>query len=321
MEEAIIGFPEQFSFHPAVENAGLLRASESFVMCGMGGSHLAAGLIKLFDPTLDLSVHYDYALPQYPQEKLEASLLIASSFSGNTAETIDFAQKAFDQKLNLIIVASGGTLLTFAKSNNIPYIALPAARIQPRNAVGYSLLALAEATGNKMLLNTLWGMGGNLDPLQFKDKGEELARNLEGKIPVIYSSNGNHSIAYNWKIKFNETTKIPAFFNMFPELNHNELAGFDTTEEKKSLMHPFHFIFLRDSGDHPSISKRMDVTKELFQSRGFDVEEIALSGGSPLEKAFNSILLADWTSLALARFYGVDPEKVPLIEEFKILIA
>ncbi|MDP2705431.1 MAG: bifunctional phosphoglucose/phosphomannose isomerase [Patescibacteria group bacterium] len=321
MEESIIGFPEQFSFHPVIENADALRPAEHFILCGMGGSHLAAGLIKLYDPTLNLSVHYDYALPQYPHAKLKEGLLIASSFSGNTVETIDFAQKAFDQKLNLIIIASGGKLLEFAKINNIPYIALPAVRIQPRNAVGYSLLALAEATSNKMLLNTLWGMRGNLDAMRFKQDGEMLAEKLQGKVPVIYSSNNNHSLAYNWKIKFNETAKIPAFFNMFPELNHNELAGFDTTEEKKALMRPFHFIFLRDSNDHPAIIKRMDIAKDLYLTRGFDVEEVMLTGSHVLEKAFNSIFLADWTAFSLASFYGVDPEQVPLIEEFKSLIA
>ena len=320
MVESIRSFSEQLSYAPVIENVSNVKEASSFILCGMGGSHLSAGLLKLYDPTIDLSVHYDYGLPSYSLTKLRDSLLIASSYSGNTAETIDFAKKAFSEKLNLIIVASGGKLLAFARENDIPFISLPALNIQPRNALGYSLLALAKATSNGKLIATLSELKSKLNPGAFEKDGKELALKLQGKIPIIYTSNVNHSLAYNWKIKFNETAKIPAFFNMFPELNHNELSGFDVVENTRPLSKPFHFIFLRDTADYPAINERMDITKSLYLKYEFEVEDISFIGGTILEKAFNSIFLADWTTLCLARFYDVDPERVPLIEEFKTLL-
>lgn len=319
MEESIRNFSKQLSYIPVIENVSNLKKTDSFIFCGMGGSHLAVGLLKLYDPTINLSVHYDYGLPSY--QKLKDSLLIASSYSGNTAETIDFAEKAFKEGLNLIIITSGGKLLSFAREHAVPYIALPSVNIQPRVAIGYSLLALAQAIGNESLLNALSQLGGKLKPLEFENQGKEIASRLEGKIPVIYTSNVNHSLAYNWKIKFNETAKVPAFFNMFPELNHNELSGFDSVENTENLSSSFHFIFLEDENDHPQVRKRMEVTKNIFLEKGFSVESLTLTGESVLERTFNSIFLADWTAIHLAKIYGTEPEQVPLIEKFKTLLG
>ncbi|MEK7179869.1 MAG: bifunctional phosphoglucose/phosphomannose isomerase [Patescibacteria group bacterium] len=318
MEESIRNFSKQLSYVPVIENASAIKEANSFVLCGMGGSHLSAGLLKLYDARINLSVHYDYGLPESPN--LKESLLIASSYSGNTAETIDFAQKAFTEELDLIVITSGGKLLSFAQENAIPYIALPSLNIQPRNAIGYSLLALAKAAGNISLISTLSQLEKVLNPGEFENQGKEIALKLQGKIPIIYSSNINHSLAYNWKIKFNETTKIPAFFNMFPELNHNELSGFDSIESTKNLSRPFHFIFLEDENDYIEVRKRMEITKNLFLEQGFSVESLTLVGENVLERAFNSIFLADWVAFHLAQKYGVDPESVPLIEKFKTLL-
>jgi glucose/mannose-6-phosphate isomerase len=131
---------------------------------------------------------------------------------------------------------------------------------------------------------------------------------------VIYASNRNYSIAYNWKIKFNETGKIPAFCNVFPELNHNEMTGFDIRDK---LSENFHFIFLHDSADYERIQKRMYVTAEQLKERGFSVEHIDVQGISPLSKIFSSLVFADWASLYVAKQYGREPEDVPMIEELK----
>lgn len=320
MEEAIRNFPEQLSFNPVIENKWAFRPKDSFILCGMGGSHLAAGYLKLYDPQVRLLVHYDYGLPPLPDAVLKNSLLIASSYSGNTAETVDFAKQALEKRFDLFVIASGGTLIDFARQNNIAYILLPQSDIQPRDAVGYSLIALAKATSNDFLLNTLWGLKTNLNPSAWEEKGRALAENLLGKVPIIYASNTNHSLAYNWKIRFNETAKIPSFFNMFPELNHNELSGFDIVVLTKELSRNFAFIFLKDNTDHPAILERMDLTRGLYQDRGFVVEMVELSGANPLEKAFNSLFFAGWTSFFLAQAYKVNPDKAPLIDQFKTLL-
>ena len=108
---------------------------------------------------------------------------------------------------------------------------------------------------------------------------------------------------------------------MFPELNHKEMNGFDPQAGTRSLSRSFHFVFLRDDEDDPRIVRRMEVLEQLYRERELPVESIALTGASRLEKIFSSLLTADWVSLALAEAYGVNPEPVPLVEEFKKLIA
>lgn len=318
MEKAIVGLPHQFDFTPVIGNESKLKPAQSYVVAGMGGSHLSADLLKIFYPSLNIYIHKDYGLPEFASDK---SLFIASSYSGNTEEALDFAQNAFDRSLNLAIVAVGGKLLEFAKANNVPYIELPDAGIQPRSAIGLSFLALTRLILGEREVSRFMTLGKGLDPLKLSLDGKKLAEDLRGKIPVVYSSKKNTALAYNWKIKFNETAKIPAFHNAFPELNHNEMSGFDVIESTINLSNKFHFIFLSDSADNPKIIRRMEVCKKLYEDRGLQVTPVSLIGPTDLERIMNSLILADWTALNLSKIYGTEPSAVPIIEEFKKLIA
>jgi glucose/mannose-6-phosphate isomerase len=320
MEDAIRNSASQFSFKPKIENENKLPETNSFVLCGMGGSHLAAGLLKIFNPAIDLYIHRDYGLPALAEKRFKSSLFIASSYSGNTEEVVDFAEKALDQGYAVAVIATGGALVDFAVKNSLPHVVLPQGGIQPRNAVGLSLMALVALVGDSEMSAEFERLGTRLNPDSFEEAGEKLAKDLQGKIPVVYSSRSNLSVGYNWKIKFNETAKIPAFANVFPELNHNEMTGFDVIDSTRGLSEKFHFIFLSDSGDSPKIMQRMEVLSGLLQDRGFAVTQVEIKGGSVFEKVFNSLFLADWTALNLSKIYKTEPEKVPMVEEFKKLI-
>ncbi len=325
MEESIKNFSEQFRFSPEVENKNSLPEAVHFIVGGMGGSHLAADLLKGFDPAMDLSIHSDYGLhpeahlpPERPGAK-DRTLFIASSYSGNTEETVDFAQKALEHKYNVACIATGGELINLAKENNLPYILIPDTGIQPRTALGFSLIALATFVRPE-IIHDLNPLAESLDPLSLREDGNEMAQILLNHLPVIYSSFNNRAVAYNWKIKLNETAKIPAFLNSFPELNHNEMTGFDVVSDTSSLSEKVRFIFLTDERDHPSIQKRMKVCESLFEKRGFEVIRRPLIGEDYFSRSIKSILTADWTALRLAELYGTEPEQVPMIEEFKKLI-
>ena len=320
MDEAIINFPAQFAYEPEIENEAKLKACDSFILAGMGGSHLAAGILKTVLADLDLSIHRDYGLPEINKKKQKHELLIAASYSGNTEEVVDFMEKAIENKLNIAAVATGGKLLDIAEQNEIPFIKLPDTGIQPRSALGYATKAIAKLINNGELMDKFRQLKEKIDVKKNQEEGKKLAANLIGKIPVIYSSLKNESVSYNWKIKFNETGKIPAFYNVFPELNHNEMIGFDWNEKSKDLSAKFHFIFLKDSGDHPRIARRMDVCEKLFESKGFPVTAITMFGEEILDKIFNSLVLADWTAYYIALQNGADPEQVPMVEEFKKML-
>jgi glucose/mannose-6-phosphate isomerase len=312
VEETLKNFHKQFLFEPFVVNGGRLKRSKNFLVGGMGGSHLGADLLKIAAPTLDFHIHQNYGLPDLSDESLSEHLLIAISYSGNTEETLSFAEEAHRRFLNLTVVTSGGELLSFAESNEIPHVKLPSGVVQ-RLSLGYQSTALAKLMHLDDLSIELRKLAGMVVPESLKTRGKEIAEKVLGKTAIIYSSAKNQAIAYNWKIGFNETSKSPAFYNTFPELNHNEMEGFTESD----LSSKFCFLFLVDESDDDRIKSRMKISREIFEDKGFEVEEINMAGGAVLEKTFNTVMLGHWSAFHLSNLYGRDPEQVPMIEEFK----
>ena len=316
MEEAIKNFPKQFEWEPTIENSKFEIRNSKFLIVGMGGSHLAGDLIKTWNPSFGLIVWADYGLPAEVLARAgPPPLVIANSYSGNTEETLDAFNEALKKNLPLAAISIGGKLLELAKKNNVPYIQMPDTGIQPRSALGFNVRALLKLMGEDEALEATSQLASLLKPEELKDAGQQLAEKLKGFIPIIYSSNRNLAIAYNWKIKFNETGKVPAFYNVFSELNHNEMTGFGDVGKN------FQFIFLRDSEDHLRVQKRMAVTQKILEDRGFNVNNFDLNEEHKWYRIFKSLVIADWTAYHTALLYGHEPEQVPVIEEFKKLIV
>ncbi len=320
MHNALKNLPEQFAWQPVIKNRKSLKNFSQFIILGMGGSHLAADLIKLTQPELKLIIHSDYGLPKMPIKELKQSLIIANSYSGNTEEVLAGLKTALAKKLNLACISIGGKLIELAKQNNLPYIQMPDTHIQPRMALGFNAKALAKIMGLNNTYQELSNLATQLNPLQFNQPGKKLAKTLKHKIPVIYSSVTNQAIAYNWKIKLNETGKVPAFYNVLPELNHNEMNGFDVRETTRNLSKDFYFIFLTDSTDNLRIQKRFKILNNLYRKNKLPVITLPLKGKNAWQKIFTSLTLADWTSYYLAKSYHLEPEPVPMVEEFKKLM-
>ena len=314
MREYILGLPEQFKFRPEVINRGKLKKSEKFMAAGMGGSHLAAGMIKTVNPFIDLLVHRDYGLPRVPDYFLKEGLLVASSYSGNTEETLNVFEKGLEQKLNLAAISSGGKLLEEAEKEGVPFIKIKSGLLA-RMAVGYSVKAFlklafleeeaekAEEAAEKVKANSL------------ESAGKNLADFLSGGTAVIYASGVNFPLAYYFKIHLNETAKMPAFCNFFPELNHNEMASFLSGRKNGEK---FRFVFLADEIDVEKIRKRMKVTKRFLEEAGIEVKIIELlAEKNGWEKIIHATVLASWTALFLAEREGFSPLDVFKIEKFK----
>lgn len=310
-------FAEQFAYEPEIKNEDKLVRKDRIIIAGMGGSRLVGDILRMWKQEKEIIVHSDYNLPAISGERLNNSLIIANSYSGNTEETVDAALKAIASGLNLAVVATGGKLINIAKENNLPYVQVPADRLPARSDLGHDLMAILKIIGDAdgfaeaSLLRTLDSEGQG-------EEGESLAQSLENKIPVIYTSERNMELGYIWKVIMNETSKIPAFCNRFPELDHNEIAGF----ENKELSKKFHFLFLRDIDDDRTgrIGVRMEKLNELYSKKDLSVTKLELKGESHLKKIFSSIILAHWTAYHLAKYYKVDPEKTETIEEFKKLL-
>ena len=319
METAIRNFASQFAWRPVIENKKAFKAKKKFVVCGMGGSHLPSDLLRLWRPELDIIGWRNYGLP--PAKDLKDRLIILSSYSGNTEEVIEALEKGRKQKLAMAAIAVGGKLLELARKHGIPYLQMPNTGIQPRSATGLSLRGHLALTGDAKGLALSGRLAHTLQPEAYEKQGRKLAERLTGRVPVIYASAENEILARNWKIKMNETAKIPAFFNVVPEMNHNEMTGFDVVTGTRSLAKNFHFILLEDAKDHPRNQLRMRVLRRLYEERALPVDTVRIEGKDPFGRMFSTSLLGDWTALYLSSHYSTESEQVPMVEEFKKLIT
>ena len=140
--EDIKNYGKQFDFEPAIENAAKLKKFGKFVVVGMGGSHLAADIIKAWHPEIDIIVWSNYGMPPLAEKDLKDRLIILSSYSGSTEETLDAFAVAKTKKLSMVAIASKGKLLSMADKAKIPYVRLPDVHLQPRMATGVSMKAI-----------------------------------------------------------------------------------------------------------------------------------------------------------------------------------
>ena len=315
MREIINNFPKHLGYKPAIQNESKLKRSfNRFIVSGMGGSNLAPPLIKILRPGINIESYRNYGLPLRIDSK--KTLIICNSYSGNTEEVLDCFVECLKNKLKVAVISTGGKLLDLAKSNKVPYIQLPDVGLEPRFALGFSLLATLKILGEVELFEVASLVSNSLKSEKYEEGGQVLASKLKNFVPVFYSSSKNEGIVYNWKIRFNENVKIPAFYNVLPELNHNEMIGF--LSKPNQFRDKFSCVLFKDSTDHPSIKRRMVILEEMLKSNAVSFCVLDLdNSGTVFKKIFSSLILADWTSYHLSREYGVDPLEVDLIEKFK----
>lgn len=315
MQQVILDFPKQLKIGlERAKNAKVDDSFDSIVICGVGGSALPGSLLLDYIDNLKIPVyiHRNYGLPSQTSQK---SLIVCVSFSGNTEETISSYEQALKMGLKPIAITTGGKLKEMAENHNLPSAIVPNDCLQPRMGVGYQFSALLAVLANcgviedksKEILQT----SESLNPAAIEEKGKELAKKLVDKIPIVYGSNEFKSVARIFKIKFNENSKIMAFWNYFPELNHNEMVGLTNLKGK------FHFIILKDPDGHERNIKRMELFSQLAEEYGAEAETIEMQGRNKLEKIFNTLILGDFASYYLALEYRIDPMPVKIVEEFK----
>lgn len=293
---------------------------KNVIICGIGGSALPTDIINsLVLPSVPVYIHRDYNLPTIAHED---SLIICVSYSGNTEETVSAMEQALSRGMTCVGMATGGKIEQICEQNNLPFVKIPSG-IQPRSATGYLFSAMAKVLSNCKIIgdisNDILETAEKLSQINsvLEKEGKLLAKKLVKKIPVVYASNNLKSVARIWKIKFNENSKIPAFYNYFPELNHNEMVGY--TQVKKST--DLHVLIIKDKDDHERTIKRMELTTSLLKKKGVKVDFIETKEGSLMFRMFSSLLLGDWTSYYLALNYKIDPTPVAMVEEFKAKMA
>jgi glucose/mannose-6-phosphate isomerase len=311
-----------------VDSAALAPADApaGLIVAGMGGSavggRLAAGVLG---PRLTRSLHLamGYDVPAWTGPD---TLVLCSSYSGETEETLAAYDAAKAAGAPRIVATTGGSLAARARGDRVPVVPLPGG-FQPRAAVGYALVTALEAAAvcgaapgirdeveaSAALAERLaaeWGPDGPED-----GDAKRIARALHGAIPIVVGAELTAPIAYRWKTQLNENAEVPAFAGELPEHDHNEVVGWAAAERRLAA------VFLQDPHEDPRIARRVEVTAELAQSGAAAVERVTAQGETRMERLVSLVLLGDLVSLYLAVLRGVDPVHVAAIDTLKAKLA
>lgn len=334
MRELILNFPKQSEEAVAIGYAAKIKLRtkkiEQIVITGLGGSAIGGDLLRAYladKCRVPVIVNRHYYFPEYVGTK---TLVIVSSYSGNTEETTAAYRDAIKRKAVIFCITSGGEVERIAKKHRHPYIKIPGG-FPPRAALGYSffptLIALSKLgfiKDQKKEINETLSLLASLSKKYSDHSAPDnpallLARTLHGKLPLIYSGADKFdTVNTRWRGQITENAKTLAFGHVFPELNHNEIVGWEVL---KDLMKQIHVVILRDKEDYKRIQLRMDVTKGIIGDCAGGITEVYTEGKSLLARMFSLLYCADWLSYYLAMLNGVDPSPVKKIDFLKDALA
>lgn len=325
MDKLITLFPQQltdalklgqsFTFSQPKKNL------ENIVISGLGGSGIGGTIFQNYAaPILDIPVvvNKTYDLPQFVNQN---SLVIICSYSGNTEETIEALQQSIKKNATIVCITSGGKIGEMAAEYQIPRIKIPS-EMPPRACLGYSLIQILVVAHAAQLIDnsfveqiekSILLLENNKEKIQ--DMAQNLAQKITDKLPVIYAASQMEGVAIRWRQQLNENSKMNAWENVVPEMNHNELVGWHDVNENLAV------IFLRSASDHSKVKIRMDINKVIVEKCTQNVFEIEAFGESYWEQVFSLIHTGDWLSLYLSKLRKVDALEVSVIDYLKNKLA
>jgi glucose/mannose-6-phosphate isomerase len=327
----VLGLPEHLRDALwRVESANLksVDCPGGLVVAGMGGSGIGGLLARaaLGDRcSRPMAVARGYGLPAWATPD---TAVLCSSYSGETEETLAAYDAAGALGAHRIVCTTGGRLAAGARADGVPVVPLPGA-FQPRAAVGYALVAALEvaalvgvgehlhteidvAAAHAEQLVIEWGPDAPEDSL-----AKRLARSLHGTVPQIAGAGLTAPIAYRWKTQLNENAKSPAFAAELPELDHNELVGW----QGAPALGRFSAVFLDDCDLHPRVRERIRLTQELVADHAAVVQRVETVGETAIERLVSLVLLGDLVSIYMAVLAGRDPAQIDVLNELKRRLA
>lgn len=332
MRELLVKFPDQWEEAMALTNNLNLTVDKSKInticLAGMGGSAIGADLVRTFcyeKCAKPIQVVRHYNIPGWVDEN---TLFITCSYSGNTEETRSAFDQARQKGAQIIVITSGGELLVEASENDIDYIKIPGG-LPPRAALGYSFVPLYRVfqglgfieKGDLALEDTarLLHRQGDLLADLSESEAASIADDIANTLPVIYSdSTLMEPVNVRWRCQFEENSKTLAYGNTLPEMNHNEIVGW---EKITHLTGRLSVILLNDLDDHLKVRQRMKIVKELTEDHAATFHVLQTRGEHPLERMFSLIQLGDWVSFYLAIMNEADPTPVAKIDLLKSKLA
>lgn len=339
--EDVLGAVERFSeqvergWEIGRAGSGLPEALgvDSVALLGMGGSGVSGDVVQaVIEPRLPIPWRTIKSYGPLPEWVGRNTLVFAVSYSGSTEETLAAITHAHERGARAVAVSSGGPLKEFANANGLAHIEIPSG-LQPRASLGYLTLPILAAL---VEIGLIPDMQEDVDEAvevlreierrchrarsRPENPAKDLAARISGKVPVVYGGDGLGAVAaYRFKCDLNEYGKTPAFWNEFPELNHNEIVGWN--QLKSLTSDTFVGILLRTSEEHPRIELRFEITRSLIEDSFSEWVEVPTEGQSPLAQLLSLILVTQLAAIYVGLSYEVDPGPVEVIQNLKKQLA
>lgn len=321
MNTLIAEFPDNIT--EALEIASKAKISNpkheirNVLICGMGGSGIGGRLVaKWVEDELSVPVTFaqDYGIPGYVSKH---TLLIGSSYSGNTEETLSSINQALEKGAQLIGVTSGGKLLEICEENNYDVIVVPGGN-PPRSALAYSLVQLlhifAQLGMSSQIRLTEMAKARDLivaEQDSIREMGREMANFVHGNVPIFYGTTDYEPVLVRARQQFNENGKNLGWSHAIPEMNHNELVGWGGGDDRFAL------VVLETEDVHPRNAKRLEITKATIANKTKNLMTVHSKGKSRIERSIYFINIVDWASLYITELNGADPIDIKIIDYLK----
>jgi len=309
------------------------RGVTKLVFSGLGGSAIGADFIRSYlsyEISVPILVNRHYRLPNFVDDK---TLLVVSSYSGNTEETLSAFAEGVKRKAKILVISSGGELAQLARTHQIPLVQIPTS-YPPRAALGYLVIVLLIALSKigfprayraeevreaveliRSLRDTQYGVGQGVG----QNLAKQFAMSCVNRYVIIYSGSDYFDVvALRWRGQIEENAKSIASHHILPEMNHNELVGWKFPQK---LLRECVVFLLRDEADHDRVRKRMDLTRKIVEPLAAGFFEVRSQGKGLLARMLSLVYLGDWVSFYLAVLNRIDPTPVEVIQYLKSELA
>jgi len=325
MKTLVANFSKQLAEAITIgENAKLTPAKKTIsnvLICGLGGSGIGGSIVSelvVANANVPINVTKGYFIPAYVNEN---TLVIISSYSGNTEETLNCMDLAIAKNAKIVGITSGGKVQEICSAQNFDCITVPAG-MPPRACLGYSLTQLFFVLGYYKIINNAYKeelraaiklIDDEENTIQAEAK--KLAEKLNGKTPVLYATTYNEGMLIRFRQQLNENAKMLCWHQIIPEMNHNELVGWREKNDNLAV------LIFRDTDEYERNNFRIGINKETISNYTSNITEIYSKGKSPIEKAIYFIHLGDWISVILAEMRGYDANEIAVINQLKSALS
>ncbi|OUV71900.1 MAG: bifunctional phosphoglucose/phosphomannose isomerase [Flavobacteriales bacterium TMED123] len=325
MNDYINDFTNQLKDAMEIGSAAQLKKSnktfKNVLICGLGGSGIGGTIVNdvlSSGVSIPILATKDYSIPNFVDD---STLVIASSYSGNTEETLYALEKCIKKNAEVCIITSGGKLKNLAEENNFNHIIIPGEQ-PPRAMFGYAFTELFYVLTHYGIIDEAFKADFekainllDAEKADIQSQAKDLAKKMYQQTPVIYVAQGFEGVAVRFRQQINENSKMLCWHHVIPEMNHNELLGWRTNVENLAV------VYFRNKLDFDRNQVRMDINKKVISKYTSNISEVWSKGDSVIENTLYHINLGDWISWYLSEMNNVDAIEIDVINYLKEELA